>query len=287
MAGPAEEELGALAAIFCGPGEWQVLSRSETDGAVFRILTEAEGPTEDAAVPLELVFHLPAGYPSCAPGISVNSERLTRAQCAAVREKLLERAQGLPSEPMVHQLVLWVQQHLRRILAPTGPGAGPHPSAAGPHPSAAGPHPSAAGPHPSAASAPGDEGLWMALLRLDHMRARTRYVKAVRQWASDLGLTGRLMFLGKAILLVLQGRRGAIKEYLVLQRTCRVDVDASGKKCREKMLSVLFESRVQPEHARFAAFEVREFAGVDELRREFEAAGLRALFSELVLGLVK
>ncbi|KAM5293880.1 RWD domain-containing protein 3 isoform 2-T2 [Glossophaga mutica] len=266
MAGPAEEELGALAAIFCGPGEWQVLSRSETDGAVFRILTEAEGPTEDAAVPLELVFHLPAGYPSCAPGISVNSERLTRAQCAAVREKLLERAQGLPSEPMVHQLVLWVQQHLRRILAPTGPGAGPH---------------------PSAASAPGDEGLWMALLRLDHMRARTRYVKAVRQWASDLGLTGRLMFLGKAILLVLQGRRGAIKEYLVLQRTCRVDVDASGKKCREKMLSVLFESRVQPEHARFAAFEVREFAGVDELRREFEAAGLRALFSELVLGLVK
>ncbi|XP_037008975.2 RWD domain-containing protein 3 [Artibeus jamaicensis] len=268
MAGPAEEELGALAAIFCGPGEWEVLSRSETDGTVFRILTEAEGPTEHVAVPLELVFHLPAGYPSCAPGISVSSERLTRAQRAAVREELLERAQSLPAEPMVHQLVLWAQQHLGRILTQTGLGPGP-------------------GPRPSSTTGQGDEGLWMALLRLDHMRARTRYVKALRQWASDLGLTGRLVFLGKAILLLLQGRREDIKEYLVLQKTCRVDVDASGKKCREKMLSVLFEGPAQPQHARFPAFEVREDPGVDELRAEFEAAGLQGLLSEFVLGLAK
>lgn len=171
----------------------------ETDGAVFRILTEAEGPTEDAAVPLELVFHLPAGYPSCAPGVSVNSERLTRAQRAALREQLLERARSLPPQPMVHELVLWARQHLGRVLAQTGPGAGPR---------------------PSAASAAGDEGLWMALLRLDHMRARTRYVKAVRQWASDAGLTGRLMFAGRAILLLLQGRRGAVKVQLAHCRLC-------------------------------------------------------------------
>ena len=147
---------------------------------------------EDAAVPLELVFHFPAGYPSCAPGISVSSNRLTRAQCAAVRGELLERAQSLLAEPMVHQLVLWVQQHLRHILAQPGLGGGP-------------------GPCSSAASETGDEALWMALLRLDHMRARSRYVKTVQQWASDLGLTGRLMFLGKAILLLLQGRRDDIK----------------------------------------------------------------------------
>lgn len=28
MEGSAQEELSALAAIFCGPGEWEVLSRS-------------------------------------------------------------------------------------------------------------------------------------------------------------------------------------------------------------------------------------------------------------------
>ncbi|XP_054421072.1 RWD domain-containing protein 3 [Pteronotus mesoamericanus] len=268
MAGPAQEELCALAAIFCGPGEWEVLSHSETDGAVLRILTEAEGPAEDAAVPLELVFHLPAGYPSCPPGVSVSSERLTRAQCGAVRERLLEHARSLLPEPMVHQLVLWLQQHLRHILAEAGAGGGP-------------------GQCPSAASATEDEGLWLALLHVDHMRAKSRYARAVRQWAAGLGLTGRLMLMGRVILILLQGRRDDIKEYLVLQKTCRVDVDSSGKKCKEKMVSVLYESRVQPEHARFAAFDVREFPRLDALREEFETAGLQELFSDFVLGLVK
>ncbi|XP_066209267.1 RWD domain-containing protein 3 isoform X4 [Saccopteryx leptura] len=198
MAGSAREELSALAAIFCGPGEWEVLSCSETDGAVFRILTEARGLTE-ADVPLELVFHLPVGYPSCLPGISVRSERLTRAQRAAVREALLEQARSLLSEPMVHQLVLWAQQNLRHILAQPGSGGGP-------------------GEGPSEApSGSGDEGPWLALLHLDHMRAKTRYVRAVRQWASALGLTGRLLFAGvPGASENLQGRRGL--EWTEVQR---------------------------------------------------------------------
>ncbi|KAM7054152.1 RWD domain-containing protein 3 isoform 1-T1 [Molossus nigricans] len=266
MAGPAQEELEALAAIYCGPGEWEVLSRSESDGPVFRILTKAEGPT-DADTPLELVFHLPVGYPSCLPGVSVSSEHLTRAQRVAVRDTLLEQAQSLLSEPMVHQLVLWVQQNLRHILAQPGLGGGP-------------------GKCP-AASIAGDEGPWMTLLHLDHMRAKNKYVKTVLRWASDLGLTGRLMFMGKVILILLQGHRDTIKEYLVLQKTSKVDVDSSGKKCREKMVSVLCESKVQPEHTRFRAFEVKEFSSLDELQKEFETAGLGTLFLEFVLGLVK
>lgn len=141
---------------------------------------------------MALVFHLPAAYPACPPGISVSSERLPRAQLAAVRDRLLEQARALPPEPMVHQLVLWVQQNLRHILAPLGPGGGPE-------------------ERPAEASVTGDEGLWMTLLHLDHMRAKTRYVKTLRQWAFDLGLTGRLMFMGKVILILLQGHRDSIK----------------------------------------------------------------------------
>ncbi|XP_036200437.1 RWD domain-containing protein 3 isoform X4 [Myotis myotis] len=250
-----------------------------------RVLTKAEGPS-GADTPLELVFHLPAGYPACLPGVSVSSERLTRAQCAAVRDKLLEQAQGFLPEPMVHQLVVWVQQNLRHLLAAPGSGAGP-------------------GTCP-AASATEAEGPWMTLLHLDHMRAKTRYVRTVRQWASALGLTGRLMFMGRVILLLLQGHRDRVKkiwdperrtpadnfllapqEYLVLQKTSKVDVDSSGKKCRERMASVLWEARAPPGHARFLAFEVKELSSLDELRKEFETAGLEALFPECVLGLVK
>nr|4Y1L_C Chain C, RWD domain-containing protein 3 [Homo sapiens] len=109
---PVQEELSVLAAIFCRPHEWEVLSRSETDGTVFRIHTKAEG-FMDVDIPLELVFHLPVNYPSCLPGISINSEQLTRAQCVTVKEKLLEQAESLLSEPMVHELVLWIQENLR------------------------------------------------------------------------------------------------------------------------------------------------------------------------------
>ncbi|XP_052035295.1 RWD domain-containing protein 3 isoform X2 [Apodemus sylvaticus] len=191
MAEEVRQELSALAAIFCGPHEWEMLSCSETDGAVFRIHTTAEGLVGEN-VPLELAFHLPAGYPSCLPGISVNSEHLTRAQCATVKERLLGEAGKLLSEPMVHELVLWAQQNLRHVLSqPETPSS----------------HEQCALPESTAA----DGGLWMTLLRLDHMRARTKYVKAVEKWASELRLTGRLMFMGKIILILLQGDRSNIK----------------------------------------------------------------------------
>ncbi|XP_003892286.2 RWD domain-containing protein 3 isoform X1 [Papio anubis] len=267
MAELVREELSALAAIFCGPHEWEVLSRSETDGTVFRIHTKAEG-FMDADIPLELVFHLPVNYPSCLPGISVNSERLTRAQCVTVKEKLLEQAENLMSEPMVHELVLWIQQNLRHILNQPETGSGNEKCT-------------------FSTSTTMDDGLWITLLHLDHIRAKTKYVKTVEKWASDLRLTGRLMFMGKIILILLQGDRNNLKEYLILQKTSKVDVDSSGKKCKEKMISVLFETKVQTEHKRFLAFEVKEYSALDELQKEFETAGLKKLFSEFVLALVK
>lgn len=163
----------------------------ETDGAVFRIHTTAEGLVGED-VPLELTFHLPAGYPSCLPGISVNSEHLTRAQCATVKERLLGEARKLLSEPMVHELVLWVQQNLRHVLSQSETASS---------------HELCTLPESTAA----DGGLWTTLLRLDHMRARTKYVRAVEKWASELRLTGRLMFMGKIILILLQGDRSNIK----------------------------------------------------------------------------
>ncbi|XP_039084347.1 RWD domain-containing protein 3 isoform X3 [Hyaena hyaena] len=176
MAEPARGELSALAAIFCGPGEWEVLSHSETDGTVCRILTKAEGLVGED-VPLELLFHLPVNYPLCPPAISVHSEHLTRAQSMTVKEKLLKQAENLLSEPMVHELVLWTQQNLRHILNQPETGSGTEKCTC-------------------ATDTTAGDGLWMTLLRLDHMRAKTKYVKTVEKWASDLQLTGRLMFMG-------------------------------------------------------------------------------------------
>uniref|UniRef100_A0A8C0HLJ9 RWD domain-containing protein 3 n=1 Tax=Buteo japonicus TaxID=224669 RepID=A0A8C0HLJ9_9AVES len=239
----------------------------ETHGITFRIQISVK-ELLDTDVLLKLLFHLPVNYPSTLPDISVNSDQLTRAQCMDVKDKLLEQAKKHLSEPMVHDLILWIQQHLKYVIKQ-----------------------SATVCKEKTALSKGtstEDGIWMLFLHLDHMRAKAKYVKTVEKWASDLRLTGRLMFMGKIILILLQGDRSNIKEYLILQKTSKVDVDSSGKKCKEKTISVLCETKVQSQHKRYnLTFEVKEYSTLDELQKEFETAGLTTLFSEFVPPLLK
>uniref|UniRef100_A0A8D0GVX9 RWD domain-containing protein 3 n=1 Tax=Sphenodon punctatus TaxID=8508 RepID=A0A8D0GVX9_SPHPU len=263
----ALEELSALTAIYCGRDECEVLAVSETDGIMLRIQTSVKGLL-DTDILLKLSFHLPVSYPSSLPNISANSEHLTRAQCMDVKKRLLEQAKRHLSEPMVHELVLWIQQNLKYFIEQSETSVCSEKSAL-------------------STDTGTEDGIWTVLLHLDHMRAKAKYVKTLEKWTTDLRLTGRLMFMGKLILILLQGDRNRIKEYLILQKTCKVDVDSSGKKCKEKMISVLCETKVHSEHKRFQAFEVKEYSTLDELQKEFDAAGLTELFSEFVLALLK
>ncbi|XP_075472581.1 RWD domain-containing protein 3 isoform X3 [Ascaphus truei] len=223
MSEAALEEVSALAAIYCEEREFEVLSCSESAITVM-IQTSVQMITE-SEIHLRLTFDLPVTYPCCLPNISVCSEELTRAQCKDVKDKLLEQAKEHLFEPMIHDLVLWIQQNLKQLIGE------PETSILN-------------GSHPLPVDIMTDEGTWTILLHLDHMRAKSKYVKTVEKWATDLKLCGRLIFMGKIILILLQGHRCSIKDYLVLQKTCKVDVDSSGKKCKEKMISVLCETRL-------------------------------------------
>uniref|UniRef100_A0A8D2INI8 RWD domain-containing protein 3 n=1 Tax=Varanus komodoensis TaxID=61221 RepID=A0A8D2INI8_VARKO len=262
----ALEELSAIAAIYSGKDECEVLQVSE--GISFRIQTHVEGPL-GTDVLLQLLFHLPISYPTSLPNISVNSEQLTRTQCMAVRGRLLEEAERHFSQLMVHELILWIQQNLKHVVEQAGTSV------------------CSSGKSTLSAATAEEDGIWTVLLHLDHMRAKRKYVKTVEKWCADLKLTGRLMLMGKLILILLQGDRRSVKEYIVLQKTSKVDVDSSGKKCKEKMISVLSETKAQAEHRRFQAFEVKEYSTLDELHNEFVAAGLAETFSEFVLPRLK
>ncbi|XP_026527640.1 RWD domain-containing protein 3 isoform X2 [Notechis scutatus] len=262
MSALALEELSAIAAIYCGREECEVLEVSETNGISFRIQTSVKG-SSGTDILLKLLFHLPLSYPSSLPNISLHSEQLTRTQCLAVRARLLEAAASRLSQPMVHELILWIGQNFQSIIKEAEIPACDRQSTL-------------------SVKIPEDNDIWTVLLHLDHMRAKGKYIKMVEKWCRDLDLAGRLMFMGKMILILLQGDKQNIKEYLILQKTSKVDVDSSGKKCKEKMMSVLFETKVQAEHRRFQAFEVKDYSTLDELQHEFEAAGLAKLFSEFV-----
>lgn len=60
------------------------------------------------------------------------------------------------------------------------------------------------------------EGRWTAVLLLDHIRSRNRYIGLLERWTQQLQLTVRLL-LGRSILVILQGARPDIK---VLSQRC-------------------------------------------------------------------
>lgn len=79
------------------------------------------------------------------------------------------------------------------------------------------------------------------LLLIDHMRSRRSYTRQISDWAAELSLSGALLHGGEAaplILLYLRGSPDRLREYKRLHRTTPVDVDSTGRKCREKCVPV-------------------------------------------------
>ncbi|XP_041751817.1 RWD domain-containing protein 3 isoform X2 [Coregonus clupeaformis] len=250
----ALDEMSVLSAIYCEKDEFELLEESAEKGLVFRIQMEVEEATSERTL-LSLLFQLPTEYPHCVPEICVSSEQLSRKQCQHIKQSLLEKASALEPEPMVHELLLWLQQNFTELTSNEQSQV-------------------------KEVQEGGEEETWIALFLIDHMRSKTKYIKTIEKWSSELGLTGRL-FLGKLILVLLQGARRSIKEYIHLQRTVKVDVDSSGKRCKEKMMRVLCETQVS-DPKRISSFEVKEFLSLEELKREFEQVGLLELYQEFV-----
>ncbi|XP_062921107.1 RWD domain-containing protein 3 isoform X1 [Mobula hypostoma] len=255
----AQEETAALQVIY--GSDFQLLSHSESEGITFQIGETYE--RQARKIQLKVTFQLPPGYPNCLPDVSISSDQLSREQCSDLKWDLQQYAMTLLSQPMVYELMMWLQQNFENSLGQPTAGKADE------------------GDNQRNQGNAGD-GTWMALLHLDHMRAKAKYIRSIEKWTSDLRLTGRLMFMGKLILILLQGERKDIKEYLVLQKTTKVDVDSSGKRCKEKMISVLYEEKLQAEHVRLTSFSVKEFTSGCELHQEFEALGLSDLYDKFV-----
>ncbi|XP_020510149.2 RWD domain-containing protein 3 [Labrus bergylta] len=252
MSEAAVEELSVLSSIYCGEGECQLVQQSAQDGLVVQIKSTVGG---ERRLDVSLLFHLHPDYPSRPPDISVSSTRLSRTQCHGVRRKLLHQAAALPSEPMVHQLVEWLQS-----VEVTEECRG--------------------GEQEVNVTDQGE--MWTAVLSLDHIRSRNRYVGLLERWSQQLQLTGRVL-LGRSILVILQGERANIKEFCRLLKTVKVDVDSSGKKCKERMMKVLIETPASSSSGPgLQGFVVRSYQSAPELTAAFQELHLTELYQQIL-----
>ncbi|XP_033481297.1 RWD domain-containing protein 3 isoform X1 [Epinephelus lanceolatus] len=250
------EEVSVLSSIYCGGGEFQLLQQSAQDGLVVQINSTVGG---ERRLDVSLLFHLHPSYPSCPPAISVSSTVLSRTQCHNIRQKLLDQAAALPpEEPMVHQLVEWMQEQCVEVTD------------------------GCRGAEEDVKKEREKEEEWMAVLLLDHIRSRNRYISLLERWTQQLQLTGRLL-LGRSILVILQGDRANIKEFCRLLKTVKVDVDSSGKKCKERMMKVLIErpSSSSCGHG-LQGFAVKNYESLAELTAAFQEINMAEIYQQIL-----
>lgn len=125
---------------------------------------------------------------------------------------------------------------------------------------------------------------WITVLKVDHMRNRQKYLKHLKKWSEELGVGVSLFILkGTRYVVLLEGDKGDVDQYLVNWKTQCVDVDSKGKPCKEKMLTICRSKRTSS--IRNRSFALREadnlfdFTDSLELFEDFDVTELKALFT--------
>jgi hypothetical protein len=116
----------------------------------------------------------------------------------------------------------------------------------------------------------------LLLCSLEHMHDLVGYTRTLSGWALELGLRGRLLFAGNAILLLVEGEAEASGTLLLYLRTRIVDVDCRGRPCKERLLRVLYESEAASGAAEALGetFEVKKFDSASPALAILTAVGI-------------
>ncbi|XP_068677416.1 RWD domain-containing protein 3-like [Montipora foliosa] len=278
------EEISALRSIFCNPGEFDLLTPSSLEtleqyhGDIsFKLVVQCSA-NEDSKPSLkssesaegsfnqfnvEMSVTLPPSYPRLVPEISLSCTELTKKNVSLLRDRLVAYATKFctsTSEPIIMDLTLWIQENAGLYWE----------------------KPALTRPRNAITAYKK-----IILLKLDHMRNKTRYVKFISSWAKELELHGRIFFLGHFIFILMTGESENVKEYLHRHKTCNVDVDSSGRPCKERMMNVLFQQEaLSNKSQRIGDFQEVECKSLLDFKEKFTEINLAYLFEEHIEPLV-
>ncbi|CAL4059457.1 unnamed protein product [Meganyctiphanes norvegica] len=239
------DEVEAIEAIYCGPGEFQRHSTGE-DSLVFSVTIN---PLDDSDIKITITFTLASEtYPSIPPQFSIKCCSLTRSECERVKKFLTEIAEDHKGTPMVLEILTQLQQmsDIKNSLESIKCND----------------------------EEIKDKSLY--ILQLDHMRLKNRYKKTIQSWCNELNLVGCLIFCLKWIFIILNGEEVDIKTYIQRNKTQCVDVDSAGRPCKERLLSILHNEKQNC--LLFSEFNVYEFSTLEELRSFIVESDVSHLF---------
>ena len=91
-----------------------------------------------------------------------------------------------------------------------------------------------------------DDQTEIVVVKIDHMRNSSNYVKTLENWTEEFSLTGVLVFSkDKGIVLMLEGEKYGISKFIQNWKSVNIDVDSRGRPCKEKMIQFLYRKETQ------------------------------------------
>ena len=223
-----QDEIEALRAIYCEEGEFSVhpnvkggiFAKSDMLSISLVLQVKCSAFSCSSAknrVPetckVKMTVSLSKDYPEVLPSVSLSSEHFSKKQVAIFRDKLLSYLKTLRPGPLILDLAMWLQENAV--------------------------HTSAQSPLSGLKNDCSEDVNELVVAKLDHMRNRTCYLRTLTTWSNDLHIPIMVFFAHKLILLVVEGSPDLVREFLRRFRSCNIDVDSSGKPCKEKMMKLL------------------------------------------------
>ncbi|ROT69598.1 RWD domain-containing protein 3 [Penaeus vannamei] len=246
------EEMQAIEAIYCGEKEFELLSQGELS-VMFSVTTS---PTHHPDLRISLMFTLSVeSYPEEVPPFSVQCTSLSRQECEDLKKSLKEEAELLRGSPMVLNILTALQDKQLKVAQTIIADS----------------------------ARPSINDAKVYVLQLDHMRNKTRYVKTIQRWCRDLSIVGGLVFYSRWIFLILQGDEESIKTYIQRNKTQVVDVDSSGRPCKERLLSVL---HIGDHPVMLTEFSTCDFKNITDLKEWMMDAKLVDIYESVIAPVV-
>lgn len=144
---------------------------------------------------MNLTLWLSPCYPQVCPRISLSGKNLNSEALTVIKDLVKQHAQSLIGQPMMLDLIMYVQEtissavHVDKICTLCSKSSNAKEDVE----------------TSTGEAQTGECSVSMALLQIDHMRAKSSYVKTINSWTRELSLNGFLLFYDWIILLLLQG----------------------------------------------------------------------------------
>ena len=240
------EEVIFLRSIYCKPSECvlhppynfdtleQLLPDQCREPICLTLLIQCQAHN---GMSLSARFELPIGYPTIPPRVLLSSDDYCAKTVSGLQDDVNNHVTTNCNEPCIFSTTEFIRDRLDSMASKELNSLEPHCSVTKGDPKLL---------QPKLMSAQRNT---FCILHLDHIRCEAKYFKTLKSWSQELSICGRIITAGlHFIYVILIGSSDSLQELLHRWRTAPIDVDARGRPCKERLMSILCQQRLDDNH---------------------------------------